>query len=493
MQLRPAWLGYLLLPLLHFASVKLTLSLALSPEHEVIVWLPNAVLLAALLHRQGRRGWLLAMLTFGSDVLAGLSVFTPSYAIALGLCNVIEVTTAYLVMRHVGVTSHLERIRDFGKFLLVGPVFGALGGALLAGGVLFTLDSNTASYPTLVLLWWFGDALGLLIYTPLLLAFLQSRPSHITLHWWDGPVMAVLLLLAVLVFTREGADFGSGLQLTPTVFLPFVLFIAVRFGTRWTALSIALLALGTAWAQTTGHQPFGNATPHAMILRTQEFILTMSIVGMGFAVLLGEQKAMRLELEEKVREATKPLEVLNRSLLALSATDGLTGVANRRHFDEVLIAEAALARSSGESLALALVDVDLFKLYNDEYGHQAGDDALRLISSVLVSSMCGSRDLVARYGGEEFAIILPVADVGNVLETAWAVCQALEAQALPHAGSPFGVLTASIGVTALVPKDANAPADLVKQADAALYEAKARGRNQVAVHGDCALVEMQPA
>jgi diguanylate cyclase (GGDEF)-like protein len=484
MQLRPAWLGYLLLPLLHFASVKLTFSLALSPEHEVIVWLPNAVLLAALVYRQGRRGWLLAMLTFSSDVLATLPVFAPTHAIALSLCNLLEVTTAYLLMRHLGVASRLDRIRDFGKFVLVGPVFGALGGGLLAGGVLLTLDNNTASYPALVLLWWYGDALGLLIYTPLLLAFLQPGPARIKLHWWDGLTIAALLVLAVLVFTREGADLGSGVQLTPTVFLPFVLFIAVRFGTRWTALSIALLALGTAWAQNTGHQPFGNASPHAMILRTQEFILTMSIVGMGFAMLFGEQKAMTLELEDKVREATKPLEVLNRSLLALSATDGLTGVANRRHFDEILIAESARARSSGESLALALVDVDLFKRYNDEYGHQAGDDALRLISSVLVDSIRGSRDLVARYGGEEFAIILPGADVGIALETAWAVCQALEAKRLPHAESPFGVLTASIGVAALVPKGDGALDLLIKRADAALYDAKRRGRNQVAVHGD---------
>ena len=257
MPLRSAWLGYLLLPLLHFASVKLTLSLALSPEHEVIAWLPNAVLLAALLHRQGRRGWLLAILTFSSDVLAGLSVFTPSYAIAFGLCNVTEVTAAYLVMRRVGVTSHLNRIRDFGKFVLVGPVFGALGGALLAGSLLATMDSNTASYPALVLLWWYGDALGLLIYTPLLLAFLQPRPGHITLRWWDGPVIAVLLALAVLVFTREGASLGSGLHLTPTVFLPFVLFIAVRFGTRWTTLRLAR------------HGPRPQATsPSAMAPRT---------------------------------------------------------------------------------------------------------------------------------------------------------------------------------------------------------------------------------
>jgi len=207
-----------------------------------------------------------------------------------------------------------------------------------------------------------------------------------------------------------------------------------------------------------------------MILRTQEFILTMSIVGMGFAVLFAEQKAMRLE-------------VLNRSLRALSATDGLTGVANRRHFDEVLIAESARARSSGESLALALVDVDLFKPYNDCYGHQAGDDALRLISDALVNSKRGTRDLVARYGGEEFAIILPGADVGIARQTAWTVCQALEAQQLPHVESPFGVLTASIGVAALVPANGDAPSLLLKRADAALYEAKRRGRNQVAVHG----------
>jgi diguanylate cyclase (GGDEF)-like protein len=484
MRLIPAWLGYLLLPLLHFASVKLTFSTAMSPENEVIVWLPNAVLLAALLHVQGRRGWLLAALTFSSDVLANLSVFPVFQAMALSLCNLIEITVAFLLMRRLQVSPRLDRIRDFGRFILAGPLFGALCGSLLAGAVLLTLPGTKAAYPALVLLWWYGDALGLLIYTPLLLAFLQASALRTPVRWWDAVVVAIGTALAMLVFTREGADLGSGVQITPTALLPFVLFIAVRFGTRWTALSIALLALGTAWAQTTGHQPFGDASPHAMILRTQEFILTMSIVGMGFAVLFGEQKALTMELEDKVRERTQPLEVLNRSLLELSATDSLTGIANRRHFDEMLIAESDRARRSGESLALALVDLDFFKPYNDHYGHQAGDEGLRLIGSVLVASMRGERDLVARYGGEEFAIILPGADAGNALETAWAVCQALEAQGLAHAGSPFGVLTASVGVAALVPGDHRAPAILLAQADAALYAAKARGRNQVAVHGD---------
>jgi diguanylate cyclase (GGDEF)-like protein len=481
MRNRPDWRVFLLLPLLHFASVKLTFSTALSPENEVVMWLPNAVLLAALLHYRGQRAVLLALLAFSSDVFANLPVFPPLQAALLSLCNLSEVTVTYLLMRRLGASPGLTRIGDFGRFLLAGPLLGALGAALMAGAVLATLRDNVAaSYSTLVMLWWFGDGLGLLIWTPLLLAFLQPEREDPTLRRHDYAVLAFTVALAGTVFLQAG---GAGpnphVPLTPHLLLLPVLYIAARCGRRWTALTVALVALTAAWSQTTGLRPFGEASPHEMILRAQEYILTLSIIGMGLSILLGEQRALAHELEDKVNERTRALEESNRKLAELSATDSLTGIANRRRFDETLAVEWARARRNSEPLALCLLDVDLFKDYNDHYGHQAGDDRLRQVADVISQHVRRSGDLVARYGGEEFAFISPGVDSDRALAVAHTVCAALHERCLPHARSPFGVLTASIGVAVVVPGRTDTPEELFRKADEALYEAKRSGRNRV--------------
>jgi diguanylate cyclase (GGDEF)-like protein len=298
----------------------------------------------------------------------------------------------------------------------------------------------------------------------------------------DLAVVALTIALGALIFSGQAERLG-GVPLTPNLLLPSVLFMAVRFGTRWTSLGVALISLATAWAQTTGHRPFGNAPPHELILRTQEFILTLSVIGMGFAVLLSEQRALTRSLEDKVRARTQELEESNSKLGALSATDGLTGIANRRRFDEVLAAEWAHAQRSGQPLALALLDVDMFKNYNDHFGHQLGDDCLRMIANVMHANARRTGDLVARYGGEEFALIAPAADETNALAMARAICNALQELQHAHPSSPFGVVTASIGVAVMVPGNGDTRQTLIERADRALYRAKERGRNQVILAG----------
>jgi len=129
---------------------------------------------------------------------------------------------------------------------------------------------------------------------------------------------------------------------------------------------------------------------------------------------VSEQQRLRDELaranillEDKVRERTSALQEANRKLADLSVTDGLTGLFNRRRFDEVLYSEWQRARRQNQPLGLLMIDVDQFKLYNDRFGHQAGDDCLRAIAQVLRRSVQRSGDLIARYGGEEFVLILP--------------------------------------------------------------------------------------
>lgn len=185
------------------------------------------------------------------------------------------------------------------------------------------------------------------------------------------------------------------------------------------------------------------------------------------------------ELELRVAERTDKLRELNNQLEAMSLTDALTGIANRRRFDQVLDQEWGHARRSGECLALAVVDVDWFKHYNDHYGHPAGDACLREIAQALATTVNRSTDLVARYGGEEFVFLAPMTDLAGVRGMAQKLLQAVEALALAHELSPLGRVSVSIGVAASVPGQEASADVLVARADAALYEAKKQGRNQL--------------
>jgi diguanylate cyclase (GGDEF)-like protein len=127
---------------------------------------------------------------------------------------------------------------------------------------------------------------------------------------------------------------------------------------------------------------------------------------------------------------------------------------------------------------ILLIDVDYFKKYNDHYGHQAGDDCLRSVARTLNAHAQRAGDLVARYGGEEFVLIITTPSIDKALQHAQALCHALEKIALPHAMSPFGFVTASIGVAVMALTEERTAEDLLKQADEALYSAKVLGRNQ---------------
>lgn len=186
-----------------------------------------------------------------------------------------------------------------------------------------------------------------------------------------------------------------------------------------------------------------------------------------------------VQLEERVKERTRDLAEANSKLTALSMTDGLTGIANRRRFDEALLGEFNRAVRAQTPLALMMVDVDFFKSYNDFYGHPRGDTCLRRIASLLQSNSRRASDLVARYGGEEFIMVAADTDAGTALALAETICESLEALQLPHERSPLGCVTISIGIVALVPDEGQTAEILVHMADHAMYQAKIQGRNQV--------------
>jgi diguanylate cyclase (GGDEF)-like protein len=162
--------------------------------------------------------------------------------------------------------------------------------------------------------------------------------------------------------------------------------------------------------------------------------------------------------------------------------DGLTGVCNRRHFDERLANEWARAQRQGSSLSLLMVDVDQFKLFNDEYGHQAGDDCLRRVAAALKQLLKRPADLLARYGGEEFVCLLPDTDMPGVQALAWQMCRDVQALAIEHGSSSVASsVTISVGVCVKPAGATSSAADLLRAADVQLYRAKLRGRNQACV------------
>jgi diguanylate cyclase (GGDEF)-like protein len=216
----------------------------------------------------------------------------------------------------------------------------------------------------------------------------------------------------------------------------------------------------------------------------------VTLLILAFSIFLGRlvtQKAAAEEalrhvneqLEARVTERTEELAAANQELLRLSVLDGLTGIANRRSFDQYLEREWKGAMRRHKPLVLLLADIDFFKAYNDTYGHQLGDDCLKKVAAVLRDRVKRATDMVARYGGEEFAIVLPSNDETGGMIIAEDIRKHIEDLGLEHKSAPLGRLTISLGVAVAVPKARQSEQVLLALADTALYAAKRNGRNRV--------------
>lgn len=186
------------------------------------------------------------------------------------------------------------------------------------------------------------------------------------------------------------------------------------------------------------------------------------------------------DISERKR-SEQELEALQRKLEALSYQDGLTGVANRRMFDQVMEESWGHAIRHRQPLSLLIVDIDYFKQYNDHYGHLQGDDSLRRVGRALSAAAARSRDFVARFGGEEFVIVLPETDKDAAAKVAERCRQMIFREQIPHEASPIGqLLTVSIGVGTCTPSRGDDLQAFIGSVDQQLYEAKGTGRNRVA-------------
>ncbi len=185
------------------------------------------------------------------------------------------------------------------------------------------------------------------------------------------------------------------------------------------------------------------------------------------------------DMAAKLAAREEELQIANQHLEELASLDGLSGLANRRAFDRQIERDWKNAAERREPLALMMVDIDYFKLFNDRYGHVAGDTCLRAVGETLSLVTLEEAVMVARYGGEEFTLLLPGVDVARAAVLADEARKAIEDLCVNHSESPFGQVTISIGVESMVPEAFQTAADLVEAADNALYDAKRRGRNNV--------------
>lgn len=246
---------------------------------------------------------------------------------------------------------------------------------------------------------------------------------------------------------------------------------------------LSLLVLIGAWfvAERLIVQPLRQMTNVAMRFGRGDLSTRASHDGMPheFAPLADAFNAMAAQLADRERD----LLAANKRLTVLASTDVVSGLANRRSFENRLELEWKNATEKQHPLGVLMIDVDHFKLFNDRYGHPEGDACLRAIGELLANAAAETGGFATRYGGEEFLMLLPETDADRAAEIAERVCGMVADLTIPHLGADAGVVTVSIGSAALTPRPGEAAARLIGAADAGLYAAKRRGRNQVVAHG----------
>ena len=248
----------------------------------------------------------------------------------------------------------------------------------------------------------------------------------------------------------------------------------------WYALAFSLAVYAIhfgAMLMVPAHDP-RLTLPIALLLASTIVFTLMA----NYALERDERRRWLLSLRR--RALLQELGAVNRQLQTLSRVDALTGLYNRRHFEEYLDQAWQRAQRDGAGLAVLMLDVDHFKAYNDRYGHPEGDRCLARVAEAVSACLRRPGDLVARFGGEELIAVLPQAGADEALQAGERIRRAVESLQVVHAGSAVArVVTVCVGVASMRAAAVGTPADLVALADAALYRAKQAGRNRVAGGG----------
>ena len=301
-----------------------------------------------------------------------------------------------------------------------------------------------------------------------------------------GDIVVVCVVLGLLVFAVDvAAPLGIACgALYVTVLMFALLADNVKFMWRTAAGLSALAVLGFVISRYYSKAGLQDELWIASVNR----VMSLFVIGMT-ALLAARMLRMKLQVVEHGVE----LQRMNGELSRLARFDALTGVANRRHFDERMAQEFSRAARDKTPLALLMIDVDHFKRFNDLHGHQAGDACLARIAQAILASVRRPADLVARYGGEEFAVILPGTNAEGATQRAEAIRKKIETLEITRPGTAIiNRITVSVGMASVSPLETAAsigsssmslpsPTKLIAAADAALYRVKNDGRNRVGI------------
>ena len=388
----------------------------------------------------------------------------------VSLANCFEVVSSSLALTlWFGWPINLAKPRTLAGFLLTSVIAAAALTSIV--GAWWTLRFYPGTpFWQMFRTWYLGDMLGMAILVPLLVT--MQRPAFFNM-FSHREILKTLVFLSVpivatiLVFTHNT---------DPLTFLifPAFLLVAFRLGFPGTVVNILLVALLAIGFTVKGHGPL-------MLIPGDHMLLHRIVIAQIFAaVAIFTMFPVAALLEDKA--------VLKNSLAAsearfrdLAHSDELTGLRNRRAFNLQIESAWANAAQLSSSIALLLLDADLFKQYNDFYGHVSGDECLCRIAGVFGHAVEQTGGIAARFGGEEFAAILPHTSQEQALQIAEEIRSKVYALDLPLPSSPAGRQTVSIGVASLWPSEDDAPVELIRLADQALYTAKRNGRNRVAI------------
>ncbi|MGC5325252.1 sensor domain-containing diguanylate cyclase [Brevibacillus sp. SYSU BS000544] len=241
-------------------------------------------------------------------------------------------------------------------------------------------------------------------------------------------------------------------------------------------LVVPIFVRGQFW----GFIGFDDCKKERIWSKNEEAGLIAAAASIGGAINRNRQEAMlKQDIEERIK-VEQELAAANQSLQELSSIDGLTGIPNRRYFDENYQKEWYRSIRNQAPLSVILIDIDYFKEYNDTYGHQKGDECLKQVANIIDKTLRRPGDFAARYGGEEFIVVLPDTDLRGAAKIAIMICSLIEAAAIPHSQSQISsFVTISGGVASVIPDQETSLKSLIAIADKRLYEAKQNGRNQI--------------
>lgn len=373
-----------------------------------------------------------------------------------------------------------------------------------------TIGTHLVGVASTVLLFWsFLDIPTLLLWAAFFFIVLLSSSLYMTSalverHFQNNPKRVYWQLVATAAFTgsvwSSAFIYSAGFIPVSTqhVFLLMIVmitafslgvtvvireyFIAYLFASLW---PIGWWSLVHYW-----EQPYNLLVGFFLLLICAILVVVSDRIYRSYRNMISlnlQREAMSRELGDltgSLRDRNRQLRDARQQLTDLANVDELTGLGNRRLVNNVLQAEINRARRSGSQLSIILLDVDNFKLYNDTYGHPAGDLVLQQLADLMQRATTRAGEVVARYGGEEFILVLPGATPSIALRTAQRLKALVNGEAIPHKTSEVErYITVSQGLATMMPEDDLQPADLVQMADDALYRAKDSGRNAILVAG----------